>query len=334
MKNSRLNFAVAIATIIGFFVSCNKEEIPENTQTSLIEGKIELVDGVLKFDSEATFENTLRQLINKQNSLDEWEKQFSGFTSMRAAFDKLSDKDLENIAVNESNEGFEDLLIITESDGELEIRMNIDDLVLATIANQHGLVLIDDYAYKIRYNTLYKIKESSLDKIVNIDNAKAQKLINTNEIESFPVSHQYYDSELGNTEDEDFAKADRTCNKRYWKKKRKRLKGEQWTTNIGPLYSGAGARTKHQKRSARIWFRNKTKQLRLKLNGSYTQYFEGIPITQNVAEDSGWQNDDGREAYLFDFCINANCSFTINNLSSTHECICDDNNYLRCDIIF
>ena len=317
-------------SLIGCYYSCNKEELQEQ-QSSMDTGQVYEKNGILNFASETSFKTTIENLIKNQNTLNEWETQFPNFVSMRTAFENISDKDIEAMSKIESNKGFEDLVTFTESNGELEARMNIDDLVLATIINKNGLVRIAESVYKVRYNILYKVEEKNMEILKSIDDSKIQKSLQSYNIESYPVTHNYYDYNITNVD----LKADRTCKKTYWKKNRKRLKGEQWTTNIGSLYSGAGARTKHQKRAVRIWWRNKTKKLRLRLNGSYTQIFNGIPLPPTaVNEDSGWKNDDGREAYTFDFCVNASCSFKINSLSSTHECICDDGNYEKCDIIF
>ncbi|AXT61451.1 hypothetical protein D1816_14190 [Aquimarina sp. AD10] len=314
--------------VVGIFYSCNREELEQDSGTIQ---KIEVNEGTLTFETQASFENTIEYLMKNQSNLDQWESQFSTFVSMRTAFENISENDIETMSKNNSNSGFENLVTFTEADGEIEARMNIDDLVLATIVNEEGLVQVGASAYKIRYNKLYKVDKSNLDILKSIDDLEMKNSLKSNNIESFSVTHNYFQFDAGELQ----TKADRDCTKRYWKKKRKRLKGEQWTTNIGPFYSGAGARTKHQKRSARIWWRNKTQRLRLRLNGTYTQYFNGIPSPPiNVNEDSGWRTDDGREAYTFDFCVNANCSFQINSLSSIHECTCDDGNYERCDIVF
>ena len=324
MKNKSF-YVIAVAAVMLFLSSCDKEESIQSTETSQ---SITLKNGMIIFNTSDDFEKTIESLMKNQNNLDQWEKNFNGFTSMRTAYDNLSEDDMQKIASNKSSHHFRDILKISD-DQEPEALMNIDDEVLATLVNEQGLLQIGNEVYKFRYDMLYKTAYKDLDKLANIDNYSKADLKNNN-IETFEVSHNYFVTELS----ENF-KADRTCDRRYWKKDRKRLKGEQWTTNLGSLYSGAGARTKHQKKTLGIWWRNKTQRLRLRLNGNYTQVFQGIPQPPiAVNEDSGWATDDGREAYTFDFCVNVNCSFQINSLTSTHECTCDDGNYESCSIVF
>lgn len=323
MKNNLIKAIVCIAIAV-FGSSCSHEDTIETTEN---QKSISVLNGMIVFESEQVFEETIAKLMKNQNELDQWESQFKNFTSMRSSYNNLSEDDYEKIEKNNTSNYFHDLLKITEGD-EPEARMNIDDLVLATLVNHKGCLQIGQDVYKFRYDTLYKTNFENIQNLNQIDLLDKQSLKSAG-IETFEVTHNYNEIDLSDN------KADRTCDKRYWKKKRKRLKGEQWTTHIGSLYSGAGARTKHQKRSARIWWRNKTKQLRLQVNGSYTQYFQGIPSPIiNVNEDTGWASDDGREAYTLNFCVNASCTFEINDLTSIHECTCDDNNYERCDIVF
>lgn len=333
MKKLTWSLVLCLVVLFGIFTSCNNDDAVETTESSVTitdAQNITIEKGMLKFASAADLESTIASLIKDQNSLEQWESQFSDYTSMRTAYENISEKDIEMITNNKLDHKFKNIVTITGNDDDLEARMHIDDLVLATLTNENGLLQIGDQVYKITYNTLYKASEKNIESLLAIEELKNNKSMEESGIETFEVTHQYYTINGSDT-----YKADRTCDKRYWKKNRKRLKGEQWTTNIGSLYSGAGARTKHQKRSLRIWWRDRTQKLRLKLNGSYTQVFNGIPQPSvTVNSDSGWKNDDGREAYTFDFCINVSCSFSINNLTSTHECICDDGNYEKCDIVF
>ncbi|MGY3795002.1 hypothetical protein [Aquimarina sp. 433] len=324
MKSNLIKVIICI-TIAVFGSSCSHEDIIETTEN---QKSISVINGMIVFESEEVFEETISKLMKNQSELDQWESQFKSFTSMRSSYNNLSEDDYEKIEKNSTSYHFQDILKITEGD-EPEARMNIDDLVLATLVNHKGCLQIGQDVYKFRYDILYKTNFENIQNLNQIDLLDKQSLKSVG-IETFEVTHTYNEVDLS-----DNNKADRTCDKRYWKKKRKRLKGEQWTTHIGSLYSGAGARTKHQKRTARIWWRNKTKQLRLRVNGSYTQYLQGIPSPIiNVNEDTGWVSDDGREAYTLNFCVNVNCTFQIHDLTSIHECTCDDNNYERCDIIF
>lgn len=104
--------------------------------------------------------------------------------------------------------------------------------------------------------------------------------------------------------------------------KKRRLKGELWVNNtFGGLYSGVGARTKHQVKTLGIWWRKATCKIMLAVTGTYSYTSQGIeygPYTVNY--NSGWLTDDGRDAYTFDFCVFAGgCTF-VTNVDGVHAC--------------
>jgi hypothetical protein len=290
--------------------------------TAEVSEALSVVDGRLVFSSKEAYEATVKHLATPGVSLDAWEAEIPGFTSMRSAYHQAADaaEELESIDALVAAHGR--VLAVRGAGDEQEAVMLVEDDTMARLINAEGMLQIGSDVYKVTYDALYRVdakEASTVEQLRELSgSAPAQTLAN---VEASKVSR---------TSQELFARVDE-CTAEYSSGGTKRLKGETFNTNLGVLYSSAGARSKHQIRRLRIWWRDRTNSLRLQVSGSYTQYFQGIPTGPiPINHDSGWQGDDGREAYTFEFCVNSPCEFVLHAVHATHSAVCDDGHQRSC----
>lgn len=324
VQKVKITYVMLSAALLGLH-ACSEDDARQlSPTTESVVADISVNNGHLVFENRDIFDQTFTLLLSDQSKLNDWEQQFSNYQSMRSAFYAIEATD-DN--VDELLDKHKDIITVTDRLGEQEAIMIIDDRILATFFSNEGLLQIGDELYKAGYHSFYKINakeqalfEGGIEAISARSNAA---------IEAIPVEREVYEFEAPTAVN---AKRIETCETRYDKKGRKRVKGEVFTTKIGALYAGAGARTKHQRKRLGIWWRSRTKQIRLQVTGEFEQYFGQVstgPIPVNY--DSGWESDDGREAYTFEFCANVSCKFDIISMYGTHSCLCDDNVRRSCN---
>jgi hypothetical protein len=273
------------------------------TKSPPLQSDFSILDGRIVFKDPSAFERTMRNLFESKN-LDGFEKTLgSNFYSMRTAYDNLANEISDIDAFVRQHKQV--LSLITGTDGELEIERNIDDEQLATLVSDNGLLQIGQVLYRFSYNYVFKTSVTpnlDIDDFLNTDE-------NTLVYEVIPIVRTTsLRSEVDN------------CIYEYQSGPRRRLKGELWINQIGGIYSGAGARTKHQQFFWPAWWRSATCKIRLDVSGTYKYTSGGITYgPYNINYSSGWLTDDGRDAYTFDFCVNQSCTF-LSNVDGFHGC--------------
>ncbi|REA60080.1 hypothetical protein DSL64_15475 [Dyadobacter luteus] len=309
----------AISLLFGFLIiliACNRAGFESETPLVPVDNadiqnsaRIGLFEDALHFRSKAEFDSTLMYLRENQDKLDIWERDFSNFKSMRTKYNELSDEDLEKTTEQNIDQYNGLLKIITDKDGETEIDRMIDDPVLSTIVNERGYVIVGDRAYRFSFEELSFTDLKNVDLLKNITENKSR--IGSIPIESRLVPITSSGRILARVE---------TCSNEY--QARRRVKGEIWITSILEFYSGAGVRTKHQRRTAGVWFRQKIDKLALTVNARITQYVSGIipPVADfPVSWDSGWKDNEGQVEFTFESCIFVDCTFEVSDSNNSHR---------------
>ncbi len=322
MKNITQIILYTLFSMLSIYLSsCNKSNHIIETEPINIDLKKPVIleeDGRLVFQSYNHLENTVFHLNERSEKVVLPEN----FISVFDAYHNLTEHEILEISQKKSTIGYEDFLVIRDVDGELEADMVVDDPILARLVSRTGEIQIGDHVYKITAEKTFKTKVQDYDFVQrnnwNVDLPK---------VESYEIVRKVSEqkAEIDN------------CAKYYWKNNRKRLKGEMWHTDA-VVWESLGARTKHQKKVIGIWWRNKTQQLRLRLNGSVAVVIVNPQTGQQIIQqevqvnyDSGWQDDDGREAYVAAVCENLpTCEFLPGSMQGTHECINDDGDELIC----
>lgn len=314
--------------LLAVLIGCDTAQELETSSTG-----VRLNQDVLHFSSKNAFDRTVADLQKDQSKLDEWERQFQGYVSMRTAYDHLTKDDLEKISM-QGIDGYENILSITGEGDDREIVRNIDDDIMASLVNQDGLLYIGNDAFKVTYNNLIRITDG-----VN-RGADLRHIYSTAEIKNQPnVEIQHVERRILNSTLKSKVSAvgrDETCYRDYTQrspKRKNRLKGEIWSTDLGALYSSIGARTRHQERILGAWFADKIPQIRLIVTGQVQQlYGAPPPIVEDINFDTGILYNSSGESNTFQFCIGVPCEFTINYMTTTHWGVCDDNVVRSCSV--
>ncbi|REA60177.1 hypothetical protein DSL64_16015 [Dyadobacter luteus] len=264
MKNTCTKM-LALAFFCGLFQSCSKDEqIVDKLDT------IEVKSGRLSFENQAHFDLVFDELMKNQESdyLNSWESQHKGFTSMKSAYDNLTDVDFEKIAQQNSLKGYENVLQIRVENGEKEAAAVTDHPIMARIFNHEGLLLIGKDAFKLQKDRLIKIDSYNEEKIQKALNSPDENS-NYLKIESKRITEESKDLSASRVLD-----LERSCTTTY--DTRYRFKGifaligtvsvnpsGDWTADFSGRFSSIIWIAQHRKRTAFIWHNDKTTELRL-----------------------------------------------------------------------
>lgn len=323
LKFSSLCMALFLMT----FSSCKEEYLADAEKR---EGKINVNNGRLTFDSDATFRSTIQSLIKQQDKLDEWEKQWPSFTSMRRAYNQISDEKKIQLITSGDLSGYESILAITGEGDEKEMDIIISDPILATLVSNDGYLYIGDKAYKFMSDKFFIIQDYDDSKLSKINkNTKADKLAG---IEMGKVNHQSLNLANARTA------ASITCIQNYEMRGgiggiKKRLTGDidysDYGTAAGSFYVGVTFYTKHQQRILGIWTEVNTEYVYLE--GTY--YPNGLaPVSFNLTG-----NNDGKIQYTIPSNCNSvpggfACTGEIRSANSYHEGKCNDGRVRFCNL--
>ena len=237
--------------------SCTTQENVSPQEVPILESEIFEKEGRLVFKDVEVYEETRLMLRDNPEFQESWEKQFPNFTSMRAAYDNISELQWDRIYDNASNEGFENLVkLVWGEDREFVPERVVPLNYVATMVNHHGLVQIGDELYKYTQDYLLVgdiSQEGLVNKWVNI--YEKDQLGDNHKVKILPFNFKYLPSDGTTLLVERAELNGRTnCEKRFNSKLR-RVRG---TIRMGFLYSGGRpyevvwANTYYEKRKNRF----------------------------------------------------------------------------------
>jgi hypothetical protein len=274
------------------------------------------VNGRLKFRDF----NHLQQVAsvlekNRTNAgLDDWERKFPSFTSMRTAFHRLSssEKDIEIIGQSQSEKGYENLLRLEGEQGNLEASRLIDNEILATLFNADGIVLFGNDAFKYGRNQIYVIRGVNEFKLSNLNTA--DEVIRLNRVKARSTGAGARIADERNHCIADYwhsgvykrLVADYTLNQPF---------GASWN-----FFNNIDASAKHQRRRLGVWWADQIPSITLKVRAVFT-VGSGINYV-NTATD---QNEVWYSNSLPDTGI---------QLQVTAEGTCDDWEFRTCTVTY
>lgn len=299
LKKSTLGMLLFSFLII---TSCSLDPDSGSNDVDSLKEAYFVEDGTLNFNTREAYEETLN-ILSKMSSeeLDIWQSELGKeFISSRTAFknlDENSEIEFPSKIKGSYYGGF--FTIVQERSGELEIVRTIDSNALASVSNDKGVLKIGSNFYLLSYDHVYEFQNRealnnlTLEAINNRSNQESAKIYNVTR----SISH------MGG---ENAAKVG-TCNDDY--DKRRRFRAELWITNTAPVYSGTGARVKHQKKVAGFWFASSANTLTLDVDGWFSQTGP-VPgtVTENV-DFTQTEYNEGNIDYAWNECFNASCSF-------------------------
>jgi hypothetical protein len=289
-KSNYLSFILFLFLIIGV-TSCHQDKDLDIHVSS--NNNIVVVDGILKFPTKELFDKTLSELYQiqlNQDALENWEKQYIGFTSMKKAYESISEEDIIKISETGSTKGYEGFLSIVGEDDKKQAVCNIDN-IMGHLFNKDGFVIVGDYALKATYYKMIKLNNFDASKsklsdqsfadsnnveISNIRKTSIQSSTKFNKHEGLGIKNNtaladYYDTEA----------IELTSLTEYWHGNwsccKKRVVGELYiwwvdNTNAGGSsgYTFIQGTTKHQKRTSGVWWDTNTGSLIIQFKGHLT----------------------------------------------------------------
>lgn len=270
-----------------------------------VKNTVKVENGIMVFDTRKDYEHVMSEIASMDNSqLQEWEENLtSNFTSMRKAFENLTDEDIQSIDENGITDSYSGFLSVIENRlGGKEAVMNVDSHALATVLNNDGLVRIGDKAYLINYYEVLEVSDNNLETLTKgID---LNTLKNSKEVTIYNVTRQTTD-----LNGENLARIGECYDQYTSSSPRYRFKGELWVSNTPPVYSGAGARAKHQRRRLNIWWANETSQISLKVDGTFSQSGPGGGYFSEVVDIDLTANSTANIQWAWYECFNVSCTF-------------------------
>lgn len=282
MKRFTMLKAVLCTLCLVMALSCSENKMNNATPEpiSLNNNKIKVTNGVLVFSSQQEFDNALQVLTNKgTKSFNEWEALFTGFTSMRTAYDQITEQDIAKIGETKSLQGFENYVTFLEINGEREAIRVIASDAMATLFNKDGIVIIGEDAYKYKFEKILKVLkpttadmitlasfdcknlQSSVDELVLVRQVKGQTLSVKNGRPG-GITNDYCISQYGGN---------------------RRLVGESNVTRTigGGTFNSITCQAKHQRRLFGIWWAEAIPRIRLRMT-SYLRNGDGFGSSGNV----------------------------------------------------
>ncbi len=299
-----VNGNIFILLLLGLlFNSCNDpfSSDLEIQKTRRIEG-VNLENGMLVFDSEIIYESVLSNISSLESEeANSWEDtNFPGFISQRMKFDNIEESDIANALERKSYRS--PVFSIIDNEGELQVYRNIDSDALATAANENGVLKIGEHIYYVGYEHIIKVPF--------VSKSTTEQWINSN-WSVLPENAKFYnvDRTITRIADSRVNATVHDCHDEY----RNKWRGlaELWVTNTGSIYSGTGARAKHQKKTFGIWWAKNAGTIRLTVDGDYSQYLnEANTFYETVNYDSGIRYNINKIQWVWYECFSIYCFFT------------------------
>ena len=264
MKVSLKLGIIAMLFILGSFVACQKEQTNVVTPTVAAHSfnfqNVEVVDGRLVFKTKSDLNTLLDEMFKNQNSLENFDKHFKGFTSQFEVYNRFSDEDL--VKTNGDLTSFKDYVVEVKKADGIHLERVVSEPLAARLVNSEGLIQIGDvvskmtrdYAYQFPVSNLesYKNNTNSLERISNLEKKKIERITQDIDVSGGLSTRGYIVS------------AELVYQYKSGKQFRK-VRGELEATD--PLLSSwrtAYARVKHEKRGFwGSWSNEATDQLRI-----------------------------------------------------------------------
>jgi hypothetical protein len=270
------------ATLGIFMVACQKEETPTNTVNSenLVSLKgVTTENGRLKFSTKNDFDTAIKQLNENSKKLSNFEAQFSNFTSARMAFAKIDEEAL--VKSNGSIEPYKSVASIVNINGEKHLEPAVDSKYLGILANEEGILQIENTVYKFSRDYVYEFDASLLPQYNNFKN--------NIEVTSGVKKHLITRSNEPQGDRWDVAQCDKFYDSNDGRKVSTEIENNSYF-----LFLEAKARVINRKKGAfGLWYRKYTEGINI--NGTFTveravwPNTQLDPVVKTFNDSSSWQ---------------------------------------------
>ncbi|MFN3852422.1 MAG: hypothetical protein ACK4NY_23500 [Spirosomataceae bacterium] len=276
----KILLAFTTACIMSYsFIACKDDgTLPKENQMQATK-KIIVENGILKFVDQNHFEETFKQIMNNQNKefFNKWENQFANFTSMKKAYESISEQDKLKIAKTRSNLGYEGFLTLVEDGDDFIAVRNTEHPIYAMMFNKDGLLIIGNNAYKLERTRGLIVKNYTYNKI--------QDLISTGKLNSDitvnTIVTTYKQNSDAKAKIKGISDLSKDCHDLYGPGNNRAFAGNfvligdgNWLFPHG-YFNSVIVQARHRKRTLGIWFAEDATYL--KVSG----YFSGFNVSFN-----------------------------------------------------
>jgi hypothetical protein len=169
MKKIAHLFAIVLLTFSCEKSTINDPAIDKEVSASIVPivNNVTSKGGRLIFETRDDFNKTVNMLFENQNKVENFESQFSEFTSNSQAFDNFASNFKDDTSIDA--DAIRDFAYIKDSNGEKTLEHTIDLRLLSYLFNDKGILQIGDSVYKYTYEFTYKF---NVDKLSQLKSAK------------------------------------------------------------------------------------------------------------------------------------------------------------------
>lgn len=315
----------ALCLVVALSCSENKTDssatpIPQTLSSE----KVKVVNGVLVFANQQEFDNTVKALRNKDSKiLDEWETQFTEFTSMRKAYNSITEADMIKIGESQSLQGYDNYITIITTNGEKEATRTIGSDAIATLFNKDGIAIIGEDAYKYKFEKIIKVLKATPAEINALASFNPQGL--KSKVKEIALIRKVNGQTLSVKNGRPEGIQDDHCLDQY--ANNRRLVGESnvtWTNNW-QTFASVTCVAKHQKRVLGTWWAESIPKIRLTLVSYLTNANSGYYAPPPVPNPKDEDNDGYVRMDMDDCPCNGTIAYTAwGKLSNNDERTCSE----------
>lgn len=298
-------------------VSCSEENIYDEKDIAF-ESLISTKNGILVFDTQERFNETLNSLRNNSNLMETWKVEHPNYNNMldatERAFDDINNENKFKSVQDVINKYGTLIHHEIDSKGEVSLLRNHADDALALLLNEEGMIQIGENFFKVGQNNIYQVNSKNSE--ILLTNKLSDPLVTSYTIDRFTI-----DEKLSNLN----AKIPLGVlgkNTYTYSSGDKRLNGKITAGLYAPIAYDyiLVFETLHQKKNIfGAWAERKTKKLRL------------YASVLNHSADTGYKKKKKRLSYSISVCTGASIDILNNECyyqaTSKNYCKCDNGVY-------
>lgn len=223
---------------------------------------IELVEGVLKFDSRNHLNSVIKD-ISKQTDLTNW-YQKNGFTSLLKRQAAITKEQYDEIANTGEFGILKDVLTFTGSGNEMRLEKIVEDTRFAAVLNARSYVIVGDTAYHIGAQQVSQLRVADDDKLVSA----FLKNPDMKGVSYVGIVNKSMKSERIQNETYEFGKRRFHC---------------EFKRHFAAVYQSLVVRVRYEKKNLIGWSPTDCNSMSFSASGTYTQGSAVIPFSGSAS---------------------------------------------------
>lgn len=243
---------------------------------------------------------------------------------MCKAYNSITEADMLKIGETNSLQGYENYMVLIDSGEDKEAMRIISSNAIATLFNKNGIVIINDNAYKYKFDRILKVFQPSAADLLSLENPypnlpKISSIVLERKINGVSINGVKNGRVMGVQNDH--------CLTEYWVgNSKRRIVGESNSNkNLQQsIFNSINCKAKHQRRLAGVWWAQDVSKISLSIS-SYLKYTKdgstvpGLPINPYERDNENDVTWDGCDECYGTVYYTAWCKNSDNNEYSCSE---------------